>query len=185
MGIYLDNYSSNCFVFGNVILSNGCGVHVNMGKNNVIENNVMVGCQLAVRFHTYHPLWPHMYGFMTSNRFCRNLYVFSGTEGHLLEVNDTPANHPPDRVLQQSDFNVIFGAEGGAPTVVLRSGEPADVRVLALGEWQRQDFDTNSVVEDPLFVDPEHDDYRLRPESPALKLGFLPIDVSQIGIRAE
>jgi len=36
---------------------------------------------------------------------------------------------------------------------------------------------------DPLFVDPAHDDYRLKPESPALKLGFVPIDVDEIGLR--
>ena len=34
-----------------------------------------------------------------------------------------------------------------------------------------------------MFVDPAHDDYRLRPESPALKFGFQPIDVTQIGPR--
>jgi hypothetical protein len=34
-----------------------------------------------------------------------------------------------------------------------------------------------------MFVDPAHDDYRLKPESPALSLGFVPTDVTKIGIR--
>ena len=38
------------------------------------------------------------------------------------------------------------------------------------------------MIADPLFVDAEHDDYRLRPESPALKLGFQPIDQGLIGL---
>ena len=46
-------------------------------------------------------------------------------------------------------------------------------------------FDTHSLLADPLFVDPARDDYRLRPESPAFKLGFQPIDMSRIGIRKE
>lgn len=44
-------------------------------------------------------------------------------------------------------------------------------------------YDANSLVADPLFVDAVHDDYRLRPDSPALKLGFVPIPVDRIGIR--
>jgi hypothetical protein len=50
--------------------------------------------------------------------------------------------------------------------------------------WQDAGWDKNSLIADPLFVDAEHDDYRLKPESPALlKLGFKPIPVSQIGLR--
>ena len=34
---------------------------------------------------------------------------------------------------------------------------------------------------DPLFVAPEKDDFRLKPDSPALKLGFKPFDSSKAG----
>ena len=47
--------------------------------------------------------------------------------------------------------------------------------------WRAMGFDRNSIVADPLFVDPANDDYRLRPESPAFKLGFKPIPVEKIG----
>lgn len=49
------------------------------------------------------------------------------------------------------------------------------------GAWQRMGHDRNSVVADPLFVDAEAGDYRLRPESPAFALGFEPIPVDRIG----
>jgi hypothetical protein len=42
-------------------------------------------------------------------------------------------------------------------------------------------MDRDSVVADPLFVNPSEDDYRLRPESPAWALGFEPIPVERIG----
>jgi hypothetical protein len=48
-------------------------------------------------------------------------------------------------------------------------------------QWQAAGYDTHSLVADPLFVDPAHDDYRLKPDSPALKLGFKPIPVEKIG----
>jgi parallel beta-helix repeat protein len=47
--------------------------------------------------------------------------------------------------------------------------------------WQALGNDTHSVVADPKFIDPSKDDYRLRPDSPAWKLGFQAIPVEQIG----
>jgi hypothetical protein len=47
--------------------------------------------------------------------------------------------------------------------------------------WQLRGADQHSLVADPLFVDPDKDDYRLKPESPAFKLGFQPIPVEKIG----
>jgi hypothetical protein len=47
--------------------------------------------------------------------------------------------------------------------------------------WQALGFDQHSVVADPLFMNPDRDDYRLKPESPALQLGFFQIPVDRIG----
>ena len=46
--------------------------------------------------------------------------------------------------------------------------------------WQAL-HDQHSVVADPLFVDVQAGDYRLRPGSPALKLGFEPIGLGSVG----
>ena len=47
--------------------------------------------------------------------------------------------------------------------------------------WQSLGMDQHSLVADPLFVDAAAGDYRLKPESPALKLGFQPIPLDKIG----
>ena len=53
---------------------------------------------------------------------------------------------------------------------------------LAWDEWRSRGFDKNSIIADPLFVDPERDDYQLRPESPAFKQGFKRIPMQKIGL---
>ena len=47
--------------------------------------------------------------------------------------------------------------------------------------WQALGMDRHSVIADPLFVDAAKDNYRLRKDSPAFKLGFQPIPVEKIG----
>ena len=47
--------------------------------------------------------------------------------------------------------------------------------------WQSLGVDKHSLVADPLFVNATKDDYRLRKNSPAFKLGFKPIPADKIG----
>jgi len=49
-------------------------------------------------------------------------------------------------------------------------------------KWRQNGYDTNSLIADPLFIDPAEGDYRLQPDSPALKLGFKKIPVDRIGL---
>jgi len=51
-------------------------------------------------------------------------------------------------------------------------------------EWQAGGQDTNSLVTDPLFVDPARGDFRLQPGSPAKQIGFEPWDLSNVGPRS-
>ncbi|WP_066217787.1 right-handed parallel beta-helix repeat-containing protein [Formosa haliotis] len=56
----------------------------------------------------------------------------------------------------------------------------------ALIEKNRKDgIDKNSRAVDPMFVDPEHGDFRFKPGSPAIEMGITPIDLSQVGLRKD
>lgn len=54
----------------------------------------------------------------------------------------------------------------------------------ALTKQQGEGVDTYSLAVDPLFMDPENGDFRLKPNSPALQLGFVPFDISKVGLRS-
>ena len=55
---------------------------------------------------------------------------------------------------------------------------------LSLEQWREErGQDLHSVIADPLFENPAADDYRLKPDSPALKLGFEPFDYKRAGRR--
>lgn len=55
-------------------------------------------------------------------------------------------------------------------------------RNYSLEEWRQLGYDRHSVFADPMFVDPENNNYRVRPESPALKLGFKNFPMDQFGL---
>jgi len=61
------------------------------------------------------------------------------------------------------------------------SSKPVLFANKGFSEWQAVGQDKDSLIADPLFVDPEHGDFRLRPGSPAAQIGFEPWDMSDIG----
>ncbi len=71
----------------------------------------------------------------------------------------------------------IAAAGQDAPQWSFLAGFATPPPVGDWSNWQAGGHDPEGVVADPLFVDPEHGDFRLRPDSPALALGFVPFAV--------
>jgi parallel beta-helix repeat protein len=182
-GIYLDNYTSNCLIYGNIIVRNLNGLQLHAGKNNVIENNIFVNCRTNLCIMDFvsgaSPYWENMHGFMTGNYLWRNIF-YQTLPGAVLHLID---NAWTERTIADSNYNLIY--RGGNQTIVLEDRRRVEKRdkILSLAQWRSLGYDTESIIADPLFVDPEHDNYRLKPDSPAFKLGFVPIDLDSIGPR--
>lgn len=71
----------------------------------------------------------------------------------------------------ETDYNIYFFKKDP------KKGEALITKNRANG------VDGNSLAVDPLFVDPENGDFSLKPESPALKMGFVPFDMSKVGLK--
>ena len=62
---------------------------------------------------------------------------------------------------------------------------PGAAQMLDWEQWRLHGKDRHSLLADPKFVDPAGHDYRLRPDSPVLQLGFQPIPFEEIGPYAD
>ncbi|TDE11144.1 right-handed parallel beta-helix repeat-containing protein [Jiangella asiatica] len=180
-GIYLDDDTSYALIENNIVHDvNGPGSNLTIyakGFGNRITNNVLVTSttgtstvgiisgqwlNVPVREHQ----WDHNIIYAAHGPL--NLYQFAG--------GWFPATDPP--WVQASDHNLFYSPTGEYVVTNIPGDDTlANWRTLLDGR-----YDQNSVTADPLFVDPENHDYRLQPNSPALDLGFQPIDTEKIGL---
>lgn len=167
-GVYLDGTTNGYLVEKNIVyhtLSGGLMKH-NGGHANTIRNNVFA---LSAQ-QMFWPCWTEK----TPNVFERNLVHL--TQGELfipMSVQRLRARLAAGESPGVWDQNLYWTPEGGGNLEFYRD---------RFAEWQALGLDRNSVVADPRFVDAAAFDFRLRPESPALALGFEPIDVAAIGL---
>jgi len=177
MGMYLDDATDYFTVTNNIIwgVSGTSGVFCVYAKGigNVFRNNLFVvskGMDAAISSF-----------FMADERadhheYVRNIVYFEEPGAAIYNFS----NWSDDRVAA-SDYNLFWNLEG---TLHMTGKCPAKT----LDEWRALldgKYDQRSVVADPLFVDAAAHDYRLKPESPALPLGFEPINTSDVGLRQD
>jgi len=91
---------------------------------------------------------------------------------HNLVIYDEGALFSRESDLESST-NLYYQTEGEEMTFPLDQ---------TFAQWQASGQDEGSLIADPQFVDAKGYDFRLKPGSPALALGFQPIDTSTCGI---
>ncbi len=156
-GLYTDEGSSGIVMENNLVYRCKTGsFHQHYGRENRVENNILA-------FATKHQLERSRTEEHTSFFFRRNIVLWN---------NGSPlmgSNWKDDHFV--TDQNLYWHA--GQP-VTFPGG-------LTLEQWQQRGQDPHSIVADPLFVDPSGGDFRLKPGSPAPKLGFKPFDYTADG----
>lgn len=165
-GIYLDEGSSGIIVENNVVYRTSTGGFAqNYGRDNIIRNNIFA-------FSREGQIEPagnmsKARGLPQSHIFERNIIYW--TPGTNLMRGDLKAK---DVVLRD---NLYWRTDGGE----FKAGSQT------WAQWQGRGEDKGSLIADPLFVNAAKYDFRLKPQSPALKLGFQPFDLSTVGPRPE
>ncbi len=91
--------------------------------------------------------------------------------------------HDLRRATFESDLNLVWDTTGELVAAAHRENSPFLGVALSWAEWRALGQDRHSVVADPGFADLAGRDFTLRPDSPALALGFRPIDLARVGPR--
>lgn len=186
-GIDLDDGSSNYHIYDNLCI--GISIKLREGDYRVVENNIFVnGCN---------PPGFHIGYEFNHDIFKRNIIVMDSryekseidinfekgvSHGSIYEIIGPPAKGP---WFHELDNNLFFNDIGKFLIRVHFRPLGSQTRDLNLKEWNRMGFDIHSIYGDPMFMNPLENDYRLKPESPAYRLGFKDIDMSQYGISVE
>ncbi len=172
-GIYTDEGSSRIVIENNVVFrTQDGGFHQHYGQNNIVRNNIFALGQTSQLRRTKDEAG-HSFDFEHN--------IVWWESGVLLDQAWKDNNF-------HFDHNLYFYSGSGGSSAIRFDN-------LSFQQWQKRGQDVHSVVADPLFVDSKladlssvdsaNRDFSLRPKSPALKIGFKPIDLSQVGPRAK
>lgn len=159
-GIYFDEGSSSIIARSNVVYrTTHGGFHQHYGATNLVSNNIFAFARDHQIQRTRNE--PHV-----SFTFATNIVYYD--TGVLLG-----GDWSNDRY--NIDWNIYWDARPNA--------KPEDMKFAGatLAQWRARGHDENSIIADPLFVAPGQNDFRLKPGSPALKMFFQPIDLSNVG----
>jgi hypothetical protein len=189
-GINLDDGCTNYHIYNNLTL--GVGIKLREGDYRTVENNIMI-----------HPIEPATLQIACEDNhdvYVRNIIVATSRRPRPRirfpadkHKQPGPGGKPGDiyvhywwplkgRMAKELDYNVFFSDVGEFFAAVNPRAAGAAPDRYTLEEWQALGYDQHSVFADPMFVDAANGDYHVRPESPALKLGFKNFDVSRAGL---
>jgi len=167
-GIYADEGTSDVLIDNNVVYETTSGAfHQHFGRGNRVENNILAfGSQAQIQLTRAER---HVSFILERNivYWDSSAPVFGGCLSW----------QTPCTAHITSDRN-IYWRTGGQP--------PAFPGTLTLDAWRRDTGqDLNSRNADPLFASSEQRDFTIHSGSPAIELGFKPIDLSRVGPSAD
>lgn len=192
--VVMGNHGHDMFSYG-YTGSGGTGLYPDEGSYGILWTSNLV-------HHTKTAALSQHYG--KENRFINNIIAFS------TKTNSSVAGRW--RVQDHTSLicsNNVFVWSGKESRVAWRGpggGKPAPVHDLVFGsnlwwspdpiatnafnggtweKWRADGMDAGSIIADPMFLDWQNGDWRLKPESPAFGIGFKPWDYTFAGVRKD
>ncbi|MFC1676366.1 right-handed parallel beta-helix repeat-containing protein [Planctomycetota bacterium] len=170
-GLRCDDDQHGTLIQSNIIHRNGgLGVGIAIKGDNDVINNIMADLDSGK--------WT--LGFISLQNppineaiIQRNIIYSRNKDQHVSLWREKPRPNDPKLSDNDADYNLYFNSED--PNWGTRHIE----------KERKNGIETHSISADPLFVDMDNGDFRLKPGSPALKLGFKQIDMTKIGLTSD
>lgn len=185
------NHGHDIFSYG-YTGSGGTGLYPDEGSTGILWTSNLI-------HHTKTAALSQHFG--KDNRFVNNIFAFSTKPGSSVVGRYRIENHTSlvasNNVFVWSAGRRAFGGPGRKASSVKDlvfgsnlwwSPDPVGKDAFNYGtfeDWRKSGMDEGSVFADPLFRDWEHGDWRLKPGSPAFKIGFKEWDYGFAGVRKE
>lgn len=176
-GLYTDEGSTDVLMENNLVHDTwNSGFHQHYGYYNRIRNNIFAFGHTA-----------QIQRSRNEGRLCfvyeHNIVVWD-PEVPLLDggeynwkINDKPERgEPRDSAIFRN--NLYWPTDGKIPPLLTKTH-------FSWKEWQAMGRDKGSLFADPMFEDLAKRDFRLKPGSPAEKIGFKPWDLTEAGVNKE
>ncbi len=183
VGIYLDDMFSSADIYGNLFVNVTRAAFIGGGRDCSIINNIFVDCHPSIHVDTRALGWAH--------KQADDWIAEAEKKGTLAGIN---YNKPPYSVKYPKLVNIL-NENPAAPVGNLIEKNivvGGSFNKTRQGQWQGDSIQKtalpfitirdNLVEADPMFVDRNKGDYRLKPGSPAIKLGFQPIPFEKMGL---
>ena len=157
-GIYMDEGSSNVMITKNLVYDcNSTAFYQNYGRDNLVINNILALCgegQVSSYQDEEH----------TGFHLIRNIIVSENSDFICY------AEYLNTKSRMMAANNIYWDYTQG------------DRGIGSMNYTDGSRLFHNATFADPLFVNWEDRDFKLRNSSPAINLGFIPWDISQVGI---
>ena len=161
-GLYTDEGTKGILMENNLVYAcKNAGFHQHYGKDNIIRNNILAFIRKsAIEISRVEE---HLSYTFTNN-------IIYQDKGAIIE--DVWGGNNGIKINVNYDQNCYWKAGDLSPGFY----------GLSFAEWKKLGRDKNSIIANPLFVDPDNYDFRFKNNSVARKIKFKPFDYTKAGV---
>ncbi|HOJ21134.1 MAG TPA: right-handed parallel beta-helix repeat-containing protein [Armatimonadota bacterium] len=169
-GIYIDGGSSGLLVENNICHDCGDGgIRIQHGTSCItVLNNISAFCGFGLGIDSER-----------TNIFQYNIVLLDGAG---TPFRDVPEWQSYNKII---DRNLYWRLDGKPIKFLGFTWEEWRKKEGIKDIWYTPRMDAHSRIADPKFVDAKERDFRFQPDSPALQMGFRPIDTSRVRLYGE